>query len=406
MAIGPTIENLRKKRAEEAALVAQIQALRPYDTLTQGPEATVTQSITDFLTPIYEQVTGLSPRSSRYEAEKLSGLMDFLPVVGGGISAAQAKRDFDQGNYGSAALNAGFSLLDMIPAVAALRGGVKPAIAAIPSDARRLGQNVREFLAGESGSVPLPFSSSDPTAERGAQIIDMLTSGRANEITDQMLDMGDPVLNANLNQYLYRNYDLPMDEASRMARAREMGFNRNVYHGDAYSEKRAAFNRPNERAYFTYDPEDAGDYASYWTNSNPEKGRLFGEGAQIQNVMVRAQNRAQADDVADAYEYVSGKGVDGLDVSESWGPLHPDWSSYSLETADELRKRGFDSVFHADDSTPLSGEYIDSIAILNPPTNIRSQFARFDPRLAHLRNLSAGVAPFGLLALQPNEEQY
>lgn len=128
MAIGPTIENLRRKRAEEAALVAQIQALRPYDTLTQGPEATVTQSITDFLTPIYEQVTGLSPRSSRYEAEKLSGLMDFLPVVGGAISAAQAKRDFDQGNYGSAALNAGFSLLDMIPAVAAVRRGGKAAV--------------------------------------------------------------------------------------------------------------------------------------------------------------------------------------------------------------------------------------------------------------------------------------
>ena len=223
------------------------------------------------------------------------------------------------------------------------------------------------------------------------QVADLLRQGRALEVTDDLMAQADP-------QRLHQHYtsgktgvDMPMDEASRMARAREMGFNRNVYHGDAYSEKRAAFNRPNERAYFTYDPEDAGDYASYWTNSNPEKGRLFGEGAQIQNVMVRAQNRAQADDVADAYEYVSGKGVDGLDVSESWGPLHPDWSSYSLETADELRKRGFDSVFHADDSTPLSGEYIDSIAVLNPPTNIRSKFARFDPRLAHLSHLSAST---------------
>lgn len=157
MAIGPTIENLRKKRAEEAALVAKIRELRPNDTLTQGPPDTVTDSITNFLAPIYEQITGLSPRSSRYEAEKLSGLMDFLPVVGGGISAAQAGRDFDQGNYGSAALNAGFSLLDMIPAVAAVRGGIKPAITAIPEDARRLGQNVRQFLTDESGALPLTF---------------------------------------------------------------------------------------------------------------------------------------------------------------------------------------------------------------------------------------------------------
>lgn len=47
------------------------------------------------------------------------------------------------------------------------------------------------------------------------------------------------------------------------------------------------------------------------------------------------------------------------------------------------------------------------------PNLIRSRFARFDPRLANLKNLSAGVgaAPIGLLALREeqkraNEEQY
>jgi hypothetical protein len=47
------------------------------------------------------------------------------------------------------------------------------------------------------------------------------------------------------------------------------------------------------------------------------------------------------------------------------------------------------------------------------PQKIRSRFARFDPRLANLKNLSAGVgaAPIGLLALREeqkraNEEQY
>lgn len=49
---------------------------------------------------------------------------------------------------------------------------------------------------------------------------------------------------------------------------------------------------------------------------------------------------------------------------------------------------------------------ISNVHVAFDPRNIRSRFARFDPRLAHLRNLSAGVAPFGLLALQPNEEQY
>jgi hypothetical protein len=47
------------------------------------------------------------------------------------------------------------------------------------------------------------------------------------------------------------------------------------------------------------------------------------------------------------------------------------------------------------------------------PNLVRSKFARFDPRLANLKNLSAGVgvAPIGLLALREeqkraNEEQY
>ena len=120
-------------------------------------------------------------------------------------------------------------------------------------------------------------------------------------------------------------------------------------------------------------------------------------------MMVRANNRAQADDVNSAYEHVSGMDRASVSVDESWGPLHPDWSEYSTEVADELRNRGFDSVFHNDDSTPLNGSYIDSIAILDPPTNIRSRFARFDPEFRHLRNLSAGVGGLGLLAY-PQEE--
>jgi hypothetical protein len=40
------------------------------------------------------------------------------------------------------------------------------------------------------------------------------------------------------------------------------------------------------------------------------------------------------------------------------------------------------------------------------PRNIRSQFARFDPRLAHLANLSAGIGgvAVGLNALAPTQE--
>ena len=44
--------------------------------------------------------------------------------------------------------------------------------------------------------------------------------------------------------------------------------------------------------------------------------------------------------------------------------------------------------------------------VIFDPTDVRSRFARFDPRLSHLRNLNAGLAtgvPLGLLAMQPDQ---
>jgi hypothetical protein len=540
MAIGPTIENLRKKRAEEAALVAKIRELRPNDTLTQGPPDTVTDSITNFLAPIYEQMTGLSPRSSRYGAEDISGLMDFLPVVGGGISAVQAGRDFDQGNYGSAALNAGFSLLDMIPAVAAMRGGIKPAIAAIPEDARRLGQNVRQFLVNESGAVPLPFTTageatgkldeitglplnadgtvtlyhgttkqnaqaiakdsrlrsagepdvylttdktgggygdgtvvavnvdpktiqlddefpngrldfrlpvgrkltssplkvslvdSDPATERGAQIINMLTSGRADEITDQMLDMGDPVLNANLNQYLYRNYDLPMDEASRMERANSSQFNtgETLFRGDQNPDMQQFNTGQFARDGIGVTASNNADVAStYMTGKTPALYPIYARainpisidagGRNWSSISADAEtNYGRLNDVLPPDSYLDEENLFSLlnGNAVDWG----DGSStiMAMANTDNLSRAaqaaGFDQVrFENIVDRGGAGRYVTAAANLpsttvmtSDPANIRSRFARFDPRLSHLRNLSAGVAPFGLLALQPNEEQY
>lgn len=418
MAIGPTIENLRKKRDEEAALVAQIQALRPYDTLTQGPEATVTQSITDFLTPIYEQVTGLSPRSSRYGAENISGLMDFLPVVGGGISAAQAGRDFDQGNYGSAALNAGFSLLDMIPAVAALRGGIKPAIAAIPSDARRLGQNVRGFLANESGSVPLPFSSSLPPPRNEAEaiakeILEQRATGNVDAVTESMMDAADP-------QYMYAYTPLAMDEASRLARAREIGFGRDRYHGN--------------------NAEVSGFRGSVFSSDNPTVASTYNRGmldAQIYPIMVRGgpMGDVTVEGAGSNWNQLSPKMVDDIAVART-SALYPDeitgkLSTRGIERAAKFEGRsgvtfkdisdlgpGFNSQqfkglgYTPEQEAAMRQQYLTNLSkpsevdVRLYPNLVRSRFARFDPMFAHLRNLSAGVAPFGLLALQPNEEQY
>jgi hypothetical protein len=194
MAIGPTIENLRKKRAEEAALLEMLYALptptggfdintpaerrqlaerglrggepyseagmdygrqRPNRGTIQARTPSVTESLTDRATPLFEAMTGLSPRSSRKMASDVASLMDFMPVVGSGISLAQAGRDIGAGDYGSAAMNAGFSLMDMIPAVAAMRRGATAGArgAAAPARAAAETYMLRDRLAAPSGYV-------------------------------------------------------------------------------------------------------------------------------------------------------------------------------------------------------------------------------------------------------------
>ncbi len=57
-----------------------------------------------------------------------------------------------------------------------------------------------------------------PVKNRGDEILDLLNTGKADQVTDQMLDMGNSVDNTQLNMYLSQNYDLPMDAASRAER--------------------------------------------------------------------------------------------------------------------------------------------------------------------------------------------
>lgn len=105
--------------AEEAQAQAQSQPM------LMAREPSMVESVTDWLAPGIESMTGLSPRSSTALSGRVAGLLDITPFVGGAMSAGQAGRDLEAGDYGSAALNAGFSLLDIVPGVAAARSAGK-----------------------------------------------------------------------------------------------------------------------------------------------------------------------------------------------------------------------------------------------------------------------------------------
>lgn len=239
----------------------------------------------------------------------------------------------------------------------------------------------QERLA-EAGLLSQP-APTDPIAERGAQIMDMLRSGRGADVTEDMLDMGDPVQNARLNEWLFSNYDLPMDAASRAARAGEMGMNTPLLHGTAGDEflsfREGSASLPVDRAIWSSTTPEGGPNfiaASRMESAGQDSGRVIPLMARTGNNLVVDATGKHAVDVRG----VRNAAADGFDAV----------------TLENVREFG-------------SPDLTTSVAVFDP-SNLRSRFARFDPRLSHLRNLNAalagGIPLYGLLSTQPEQEQY
>jgi hypothetical protein len=293
----------------------------------------------------------------------------------------------------------------------------------------------RDFGADEFGGVGIPRLSSDPVAARGQEIMGMLTSGRAGEVTDQMLDLGDPVLNTRLNEYLYNNYDLPMDAASRAARAGGMGADLNapLYRGDARSDLTSfdtgQFAREGIGVTSSTSPNVA---ATYMAGDSPAMYQIFSmannplaldaTGRNWTGIPADAvTNRGILSDVLPPQSYLdeenladflSGNVIDWGDGSAAGMAMaNTNDVSRAAQAAgfDEMRfqnvvDRGGAGRFHTGPANDPQ-----TTVMTSNPADIRSRFARFDPRLSHLRNLNAALAagvPLGLLFMQPEQEQY
>jgi hypothetical protein len=298
------------------------------------------------------------------------------------------------------------------------------------------GQELVDFLeqydgntvsANASKSAGLLSVASDVSA-RGDQILNMLKSGRGSEVTDAMLDMGDGVKNTQLNQYLAANYDLPMDEASRLARAREMGFEGGLLHGTGSditavdpSKLGGKQNVLGKGFYQTTNPERSDRYVPRATDD--DGNRVFAEGGNVMPLMTRS---------ADEFDLTVPTGKENITrIANAF-----QGSDYDVELRD-----GGDSVFIQSKTNPSMSVFLDSysegqntlmrlkdafgnnnitpilqeagftgvkgvesrgsnVRVNYNPQDVRTQFARFDPRLSHLSNVTAANASpiSGLLA--------
>lgn len=217
-------------------------------------------------------------------------------------------------------------------------------------------------------------------------VADMLRSGRASEVTDEMMAAVDPQEMWRLYESGATGADMPMDAASRMARAQDMGFSDQIhYHGanqpfDAFRASERGMQGPG--VYVTQIAKDASGYAM-------DHGVIGQNGLQI---MIPKGRYAPDQVVSDAT-----RAILRTDPEMSWADANK-------AAVNELQRQGYvgaavenvrPQYFEPTPENPLGVGVVQRNVF--DPSRLRSQFARFDPRLAHLANLSAGVGGVGMV---------
>ncbi len=201
-------------------------------------------------------------------------------------------------------------------------------------------------------------------------VADLLRQGRASGVTDDLMAQADP-------QRLHQHYTsgntgqpMPMDYASRMARAKGMGFDagKKLYHGT-------------DKDFSAFDPKKFGEKDSGWygrgvtTDTDPEVAEAYAnyhEPEQGQNIIPT---------------FSRGRHIDWPISKLPFGNPRE-----SAQGTKDMQALGYSGSRMTNDRD-LYGNTTDigSEQVTFNPKDVRSQFARFDPRLDHLAHLSAST---------------
>jgi hypothetical protein len=232
--------------------------------------------------------------------------------------------------------------------------------------------------ANASKSAGLLTTAASEAQDMAKRILELRAEGRASEVTDEMMAQADP-------QYMFANTPLPMDEASRMARAREMGRQAEGLHGTVTGNDFSSF-RGDRETYIAPVSQEGLDLVSQF--SSADQGRVFplmhtSDILDTADPSGMSQQRRNMQALYDKNNLGDFKPSDkGL----------PHWSD--MQAINVARDAGYGGIKLEE------RDWVDSTAIFDP-ANIRSRFARFDPEFAHLSNLSAAnVSPLGGLLAQ------
>jgi len=264
-----------------------------------------------------------------------------------------------------------------------------------------------------------------PTPSPAQEISGLLASGRADEVTDEMLGK----LTPNDNMELFELYqsgatgmDLPMDEASRMARAESMFPRGDSYHGtnaDIKGFQGNVFSSDNPTLASTY-ARGSADAQIYPLRLGSKLGDTVVEGGGVNWSQLNIDD-VKDPAVADWLDWAEGQKISTREIEQAASREGRSGVQFKdiNDTGPGFNSNQFKNLgYTKEQERELQRQYMEDLSkpsnvdVRLSPNLVRSRFARFDPRLSNLKNLSAALAsvPGGLLALQEmqkraNEEQ-
>ncbi len=353
--------------------------------------------------------TGKTPESRARGVGQIA--YESIPGISEAVTFRDIKNELSKKNpnWGVIAMLGGAGLLGLVPLI---------------GDA--LGTTVKKSIK-KANKVELTEKQ-----KNAQEIIDLLKSGNAKKVTNRMLKNAD-------QRYLFENYDLPMDTKSRMERAKKMGLVEDAFHGTDYDFK----SFKNNPTFMSDQPAVADTYTNF---SNRERGatgmiyplrvpeankdlpylEVFGKGKNWNDldknleVYDPSMGETDLDTIISMRNPIWAKELDNLLEKHGKAPSHGFLGNtdgtYTTKDITETEFAGRpDAIIPSTNKGVIFHDIVDrggfgyshlyndklhnapsQVRVEFDPKNIRSKFARFDPRLAHLKDLTAGI-PIGLL---------
>ena len=352
-------------------------------------------------------------------------IAEATPIIGDAMAAKEIYDEATSENPNWALVGAlgGAAVLGLFPGIGdAAAKAVKSGARGLLDTAKRVEVDPNA-MGSLLGNVRLKPKGDAPSPAR--EVADLLASGRSDEVTDEMLGK----LTPNDNMELFELYqsgatgmDLPMDEASRMARAESMFPKGDSYHGtnaDIKSFQGNVFSSDNPTLASTY-ARGSADAQIYPLRLGSKLGDTVVEGGGVNWSQLNIDD-VKDPAVADWLDWAEGQKISTREIEQAASREGRSGVKFKdiNDTGPGFNSNQFKNLgYTKEQERALQRQYMEDLSkpsnvdVRLSPNLVRSKFARFDPRLSNLKNLSAALAsvPGGLLALQEmqkraNEEQ-